>query len=163
MSVYNATTGAAIAGFTSPTGLSGMLSLAITGNNLYIAYDGNGVTGSVGEYNATTGAAIAGFTSPTGLSHPAGMSLSGNNLYALNEGPNNAFVGEYNATTGATVAGFTSTQPGWSNRSISWSPVYLSPGRGRALLLACGLGWFGVTLNNPRNRAKLRSAVRACA
>jgi len=55
---YNATTGAVInSSHVSGSGVSNPLSLAISGNNLFVLNAGN--TGNtIGEYNATTGAAI---------------------------------------------------------------------------------------------------------
>jgi DNA-binding beta-propeller fold protein YncE len=69
---YNATTGAAIPGF-SISGLEEPCSMAISGNNLYII---NEFTNTVAEYNATTGAAISGFTSPSGLDDPRALAIS---------------------------------------------------------------------------------------
>ena len=106
VSEYDATTGATING----SFITGSFytrywpyspSLALSGNNLYVA-----ASGVVGEYNATTGAAINA-TLITGLSLPqpdpspggSSIAISGNDLYVSNGG----VVAEYNATTGTVI------------------------------------------------------------
>src|SRR5438094_320462 len=93
---YDAITGAAInANFI--TGLNNPFSLALSGNDLFVAEFS---AERVGKYDATTGAAInANFI--TGLT-PAGVALSGNNLFVTNYGPFGS-VGKYDATTGAAI------------------------------------------------------------
>jgi hypothetical protein len=94
-------------------GPGGGWGVAVLGNNLFVANDGNYAAGqgSIAEYNATTGALInASFIA--GLSGPEGITISGNNLYVVNnaayDGPyhqlsNVGSIGEYNATTGAAI------------------------------------------------------------
>ena len=104
---YDATTGAPIAGWTSPGGGGGPRVLAISGNTLYVS---DFVNNTVSAYNATTGATIAGFTTISGLFLPHGLAVSGNTLYVSNDVPADEVlntVGAYNATTGAAIPGFT--------------------------------------------------------
>ncbi len=95
---YDATTGAAIGGFTPITGLVGPIGLALYGGDLYVASYYSGI---VGQYNATTGATInASFI--TGPNYPFyNLAVSGSNLYVADF--NNNKVGEYNAASGATI------------------------------------------------------------
>ena len=97
INAFNATTGAAVAGFTpiynstnTPNGV------AAAGNNVYVSYYGM-VTASSG----TTGAPLAGFTTITGLYNAGAMAILGNNLFVANTYGDT--VGEYNATTGAVI------------------------------------------------------------
>jgi len=95
---YDATTGATInanfiTGFSEPP-----VSLALSGNTLFVSS-----YGTVGAYNATTGAAInANFI--TGID-PFALAVSGSTLfvYSLDVISNNGTVGAYNATTGAPI------------------------------------------------------------
>ena len=95
---YDATTGTAIVGWTSPSGLRDPLALAVSGNNLYVVSNFFSGPSTVGKYDATTGATIAGFTSPSGLHEPP-LVVSGNNLYLVTDNT----VGSYDATTGAAI------------------------------------------------------------
>jgi DNA-binding beta-propeller fold protein YncE len=84
---YDAATGNAIdANFIS--GLSGLLGVAIDGNNLYVAQRNSG---KISQYDATTGTLIdpALFS---GLNNPSGLAISGNNLYVANNGSNSVEV-----------------------------------------------------------------------
>jgi DNA-binding beta-propeller fold protein YncE len=103
--VYNATTGAATATFTTTTssGLSAPLAIAVSGNTLYVV---NYSTLYVTAYNATTGAAIPGFTRITGLDFPMGLTVSGNTLYIASSGSSSILA--FNATTGATITSYVS-------------------------------------------------------
>ena len=118
---YDATTGAIIAGFTSPSGLFNPRNLAVSGNNLYVS---DTVNNTVSAYNATTGATIASFTTVSGLYRPFGLAVSGNNLYVANY---NGTVGEYDATTGAVINAnlITGLTEPW-NLGISGNNLYVS-------------------------------------
>jgi YVTN family beta-propeller protein len=77
--------------------------LALSGNNLFVAWTTNSVTRSstVAEYDATTGALI----NPnfiTGLYNADGLAVYGNNLFVV-WGLGTGRIGEYDATTGAVV------------------------------------------------------------
>ena len=92
----NTTTGAAInpdfiTGLDTPTGL------ALSGNNLFVANEGNG---TVGEYNATTGAAI----NPDFISGSLPTSTDSRcRAITSSWGAARRTVGEYNANTGAAI------------------------------------------------------------
>jgi hypothetical protein len=95
--VYNAATGAAI----NPdliTEVPGPISLALSGNNLFVGNSCDGCT--VGEFNASTGKAIQ----PNfimGLDDPDALALSGNSLFVATSGGN--MIGQYNASTGSAI------------------------------------------------------------
>ncbi len=111
VSLVNATTGAAVAGFTTITGQVQSTGLALLGNTLYVNNTGSGSPSFVNTFNATTGAPIA---SPFVMNLGTGanfIAASGNALYVASYG-NNAIYG-FNATTGAALAGFTTvSDPG---------------------------------------------------
>jgi hypothetical protein len=94
---YDAKTGAAInanfiAGLNLPSGL------AVNGNTLFVANEGNG---TVGKYDAKTGAAInANFIA--GLSFPVGLAVMGNTNTLFVAGVGDT-VGKYDANTGAVI------------------------------------------------------------
>lgn len=73
VTAYSATTGLAIAGFTTISWISEPQGLATSGTDLCASTLGNN---AVVEYNAITGGTIAGYTSPSGLSDPYGIAGS---------------------------------------------------------------------------------------
>ena len=93
---YNSTTGTPInSSFITGPGIA--QGIAISGNNLYIAYNSSNVI----AYNATTGASLFSISigSAAGLA-TQGIAISGNNLFVS---ANNNTIGLYDATTGATL------------------------------------------------------------
>lgn len=96
---YDATTGSPVAGFVSPTGLSAVGDVAISGGTLY-AVDYR----SVHAYNAATGAPLTSFAGPTDLNGGLDIAVAGNTLYVSETTSDD--VRAFNATTGAPVAGF---------------------------------------------------------
>jgi len=137
MGEYDATTGAPIAGFTSPIQLSDPVSIAVSGNDLFVANWGI----SLSEYNATTGAMMnASFIPETpGLNSTTVnmVAVSGNDLYVGTAGSQ---VWVYDATTGAAIAGFTSPSGLYSLTSLAVSPV---PEPGPWALVAGGVVLLG--------------------
>ena len=104
VAAFNLTSGNLIFGI---NGLNHPYGVAVSGGNLYIANNGNGLTGtgSVSEYNAATGAAINA-SLIGGLYSPWGLAATGNNLFVVsynNGGGGTGSIGEYNATTGAAI------------------------------------------------------------
>jgi len=76
LSAYDATTGAALPGFTTQTsanGLSFPWQVAAAGGNLYVA---NNTGNTITAYNATTGARDLSYISPSGLSGPVSIAIS---------------------------------------------------------------------------------------
>ncbi|MEI9999299.1 MAG: PQQ-binding-like beta-propeller repeat protein [Verrucomicrobiota bacterium] len=106
LAAFNATTGAVDSSFTTVSGLSTPLgvavnSMAISGGDVYVA-EGNG---TIGEFNATTGATVNS-SLISGLNEAAAISISGGDLYVASfpdSGSTVGTVGVYNATTGAAI------------------------------------------------------------
>ena len=98
MGEYDATTGAHLSDL---TGLNTPVSLAISGNDLFIA---NAGSNSIGEYDATTGAAINANLVTGGWYR--GLTMSGNELFASNI--YNGTIGEYTVGVGAADGTITS-------------------------------------------------------
>ncbi len=96
---YSAATGSPVTGFTSPTGLSAVGDVAISGSTLYVVdyYD-------VRAYNAATGAPVTSFGGPTNLNGGQDLAIAGNTLYVSEITGDD--VRAFNVTTGAPVAGF---------------------------------------------------------
>ena len=84
------------------SGLTGPVSIAVSGSNLFVTTEVPATESSykVGEYDATTGATVNASLITTGLNGPWGIAASGSNLFVSNMYGNT--VGEY-TTTGATV------------------------------------------------------------
>jgi hypothetical protein len=112
---YNATTGAAIHS-TLVSGLNASpLSIAVSGNSLYVDNFNPGGSGSISVYNATTGASMNNAL-VSGLGLPSSIAISGNNLYVGNDESGVTGVGsigEYNATTGAAIHNTLVSVPGF--------------------------------------------------
>jgi WD40 repeat protein len=113
ISQYDTKTGALINGnFVAP--LNGPAGMAVSGDNLFVAYSQNGIA-TVNEYNAKTGALIkANFIEvttgyPTDNSEPAAIAVYDNTIlvaYIGRFGPAGQgidAIGQYNAQTGATM------------------------------------------------------------
>jgi hypothetical protein len=99
---YDATSGAAIAGFTPATFIS-PVGLAISGTDLFVS---DSSTGTVGEYNAITGAAIDS-SLISGLSDVGDLAVSGSDLYVANDGVVSEYLGPQPGATPQAVANAT--------------------------------------------------------
>jgi len=91
------TTGAAI-NASLISGLPSPQSIAVSGNDLFVASLGSGGAGVVGEYT-TAGTTVNASLITTGLNYPYGIAVSGSDLFVLNDGNNS--LAEY--TTSGTL------------------------------------------------------------
>lgn len=130
LSEYDATTGTANPGFTSPSFSEEPTGLAVLNNILYAA---NLSTSTMGEYNALTGGTINGsFITGFGMNvFPYTPVISGSIIYIPNT--QQGSVGEYNVLTGGTIdATFinqgSSTFP--TGQALSGSDLYVLNGGG---------------------------------
>ena len=118
MSLVNAATGAAVAGFTTITGQNQPTGLALSGSTLYVLNTNNG-GGGVSSTRSTpaTGALLTShFVMNLGNANYAAVSGSG--LYVASYG-NNAIYG-FNATTAPeALAGFTTAERPEQHRTAS--------------------------------------------
>jgi hypothetical protein len=97
----NATTGAALPGFTTITGFTPQSpdGLVISGNTLYVA---NGNAATIQAYNATTGSRITYNPTSASLNFPYCLAVSGNVLYVGDVG--SAKILTFDATSGAALS-----------------------------------------------------------
>ncbi len=122
---FNATTGAAAAGFTEiSTGLNNSpFDVLVSGGSLYVSIASNSGS-TVGTYSATTGAPIN-TSFITGLSTPAGMALLGTVLYVSNEGTGT--IRTYDTLTGTLLnASFLSGFKRADYLTIAGTTLYVS-------------------------------------
>jgi DNA-binding beta-propeller fold protein YncE len=119
---FSASTGSAIAGFTSPAEITGPSGLAVSNGDLYVenfGSDGDEANG-IGEFTAATGA-VMDATLIGGLDGPTGLALLGGDLFVVNEAGNS--VGEYDDTSGNPVDGFVSPSGLNEPEGITVAPV----------------------------------------
>jgi len=130
---FNATTGAAIAGFPVTTGGAIYSSPAVSSGVVYVGSN----DGKLYAFNAKTGAAMGGFPKATGGGITSSPVVSNGKVYV---GSFDKKLYAFNATTGAAIAGFPVTTGGaiGSSPAVANGIVYVSSDKLYALNASTG-------------------------